>query len=88
LPNAKISQIHGQPHTIGNRLIVPMMHPAAALHQQRNRPIIEEDFRRLPDILVQARDSTESTAEVGASGDDNNNDNNDNEPPFEQLSMF
>ncbi len=28
-----ISRIHGQPRTVGKRTIVPMFHPAAALHQ-------------------------------------------------------
>ena len=31
-----------------------MFHPAAALHQERYRALIEEDFRKLPDILAQA----------------------------------
>src|SRR5436309_15049000 len=39
----KISRIHGQPKQVGGRLIVPMMHPAAALHQPQNRPLIEAD---------------------------------------------
>jgi DNA polymerase len=38
LPGASISKIHGQPHRLGNRLIVPMFHPAAALHQPKYRP--------------------------------------------------
>mgnify|MGYP005859165315 FL=1 len=54
IPGAKITQIHGQPRRINGRLIVPMMHPAAALHQPRNRELIAEDFRRLPDILAGA----------------------------------
>ncbi len=54
IPGAKITQIHGQPRRINGRLIVPMMHPAAALHQPRNRELIAEDFRRLPDILAHA----------------------------------
>jgi uracil-DNA glycosylase family 4 len=46
-----ISRIHGQPRKVGDRLIVPMFHPAAALHQERFRALIVEDFKRLPEIL-------------------------------------
>ena len=51
---ASISKIHGQPKRIGNRLIVPMFHPAAALHQPRWRPLIIEDFGKLPQFIQEA----------------------------------
>lgn len=50
-PGESISRIHGQPRKAGERTIVPMFHPAAALHQARYRSLIEEDFRKLPEIL-------------------------------------
>jgi uracil-DNA glycosylase len=46
-----ISKIHGQPHKVGDRTIVPMFHPAAALHQERFRSLIVDDFKQLPEIL-------------------------------------
>jgi DNA polymerase len=52
-PNAKISAIHGQPRKIDGRLIVPMFHPAAALHQPSLRKDVEADFRKLPEILAE-----------------------------------
>ncbi len=52
IPNARISRIHGQPHRVEGRLVVPMFHPAAALHQPRWRPLIEEDFARLPELIA------------------------------------
>jgi uracil-DNA glycosylase family 4 len=52
-PNAKISAIHGQPRKIDGRLIVPMFHPAAALHQPSLRKDVEADFCKLPDILAE-----------------------------------
>ncbi|HEY8490646.1 MAG TPA: uracil-DNA glycosylase [Dehalococcoidia bacterium] len=55
-PDASITRIHGQPRRQGDRLIVPMFHPAAALHQQRYRSLIEEDFKKLPAILKQAKE--------------------------------
>jgi uracil-DNA glycosylase family 4 len=53
-PGAKISEIHGQARTIGGRLVVAMIHPAAALHQPQNKPLIEQDFKALPDLLARA----------------------------------
>jgi len=53
-PGEKISKIHGQPKRDGKRLIVPMYHPAAALHQSALRGAIEEDFAKLPKILADA----------------------------------
>jgi uracil-DNA glycosylase len=80
LPGAKITRIHGQPHTTADgRLIVPMLHPAAALHQPQNRPLIEADFQRLPEILANAE---RAAAERAAAPPQ------DDEPPLEQLSLF
>jgi uracil-DNA glycosylase family 4 len=50
-PNAKISQIHGQAKEIDGRLIVPMYHPAAALHQPSLRSVVKEDFAMLPRMI-------------------------------------
>jgi uracil-DNA glycosylase len=55
-PNERISRIHGQARTFGQRVVVPMYHPAAALHQASLRSTIEADFERLPRILAQARE--------------------------------
>jgi len=52
--NAKISQIHGQARNIEGRLIVPMYHPAAGLHQRSLIPLIEKDFSMLPELIAQA----------------------------------
>ena len=60
LPNAKISDVHGQAYHIKDRtsqtrLIVPMFHPAAALHQPSLKPMVERDFSRLPQLIAQAK---------------------------------
>jgi uracil-DNA glycosylase len=55
IPDAKITQIHGQMQKIGRRFVIPMFHPAAALHQQRFRPMLLEDFAKLPQLLEEAR---------------------------------
>lgn len=56
LPNAKISDIHGQAAKIKNRLVVPMYHPAAALHQPSLRPTVQRDFSRLPELITNSSD--------------------------------
>lgn len=55
-PNERISRIHGQPKVFGSRVVVPMYHPAAALHQGSLRATIEADFQKLPRILAEARE--------------------------------
>ncbi len=54
LPNARISAIHGRPSWVNGRLIVPMYHPAAALHQPALRDAIVADFAGLPQLLSRA----------------------------------
>jgi uracil-DNA glycosylase family 4 len=61
IPDAKITQIHGQMQKVGKRFVIPMFHPAAALHQVRFRPMLLEDFAKLPELLKEAR------AELGRS---------------------
>jgi DNA polymerase len=53
--NARISEVHGKPVWIRSRLIVPMFHPAAALHQPSLKTSVERDFSRLPEWIEQAR---------------------------------
>ena len=55
LPNVKISEVHGKPVWVRGRLVLPMFHPAAALHQASLRPTLERDFARLPEWITQAR---------------------------------
>lgn len=54
-PGAKITSVHGQMQNIDGRFIIPMYHPAAALHQPALRPSIMADFAKLPDQLNEAR---------------------------------
>jgi uracil-DNA glycosylase len=55
MPGAKISSIHGQMRRIGDRFVISMFHPAAALHQAALKPAILKDFGQLPKLLEQAR---------------------------------
>jgi len=51
----KISAIHGQMRKVDDRFVIPMFHPAAALHQAALKPAILGDFAKLPELLKQAR---------------------------------
>lgn len=53
-PGQSIGRIHGQPRRAQGVLVVPMYHPAAALHQASLRRTIQEDFKKLPAIVEQA----------------------------------
>lgn len=54
-PQQSISRIHGTFKQADGRFVVPMYHPAAALHQQSLKAVILNDFRSLPAILERAR---------------------------------
>lgn len=71
--NASISRIHGQPKWQNGVVVVPMFHPAAALHQSKYRDLIEADFKKLPGFLAEARKQQSSSPPP---------------PPPQQLSLF
>lgn len=73
-PGERISRIHGEPRKVGRRLVVPMYHPAAALHQAALRGDIEADFAKLPKYLAEVERERESEAE--------------RETPPQQISLF
>ena len=77
-PNAKISDVHGQAMKVRGRLVVPMYHPAAALHQGSLKPVVERDFALLPELIAKSADLPETSVD---------------EPPIDrqepkQLSLF
>lgn len=53
LPNETISKVHGKVFKYKGITIYPLYHPAAALHQGNLRKTIEDDFKRVPDLLKQ-----------------------------------
>lgn len=57
-PGERISRIHGIARRHGNRMILPMYHPAAALHQSSLRRTVEEDFLHVSAVLEEARKLT------------------------------
>jgi uracil-DNA glycosylase len=59
-PGESISRVHGKERRRDGIIYVPMYHPAAALHQPALRTVIEEDFRKLPELLAALPDRSES----------------------------
>jgi uracil-DNA glycosylase family 4 len=81
MPGAKISAVHGQMRKVGNRFVIAMFHPAAALHQPQLKTTILADFAKLPQLLEVARKELAKSAPVAEKV----------EPPKEepkQLSLF
>jgi DNA polymerase len=66
MPGAKISQVHGQMRRFGDRFVIAMFHPAAALHQMALKPAIMADFAKLPQQLETARRELARKAANGA----------------------
>ena len=61
-PRDAIGRVHGQLRFRDGTCFLPMYHPAAALHAGNMRKVIEEDFRRIPEALVKARQDQQPTS--------------------------
>lgn len=72
MPKASISKVHGVPSKIGDLVVLPLFHPAAALHQPKYRADIEHDILKIPQILTQMDEVVEARPDQHA----------------EQLSLF
>lgn len=53
-PKDTISKVHGKTRREGDVVYYAMYHPAAALHQQSLRQIIQADMLKIPSLLAQA----------------------------------
>lgn len=73
-PGERISRIHGQARRFGAFVVVPMYHPAAALHQASLRETVEADMAKLPRIIDEARQTSATDEET--------------EPPIVQTRLF
>ena len=86
LPLARISDAHGRPVNVNGRLIVPMYHPAAALHQPSLKPALEKDFLQLPELIRSGVHKEETPPDSPIPTVDNNTENDSG--GAEQLSLF
>ena len=76
-PGSSISRERGKPRLWRGRMIYPMYHPAATLHNPCLRPALENDFRNLLPLVQEVMAMPPDDA---ASEDDG--------PSEQQLSMF
>jgi DNA polymerase len=51
LPGLQISEVHGEPKRKGDRVFLPLYHPAAALYNGGLRQTLVEDFQNIPTVL-------------------------------------
>ena len=71
-PGEMLGKARGKPRKLNGFIAYPIYHPTAALHNPRLRPVIEEDFKQLQDLLY-------SDSGLGDSGE---------KDISEQLSLF
>ena len=78
-PKESISRVRGKVRTKDGQRILPLLHPAAALHQGNLRESIEQDFRVIPQAIEEAKQSPPSPSQSPPAPAS---------PPDRQLSMF
>lgn len=76
-PEGRMMRDHGQLRVKNGVHFFPLLHPAAALHQERNRPLLFEDMKKLGEFLKTQAGGAPSDETPPAS-----------EEPPEQLSFF
>ncbi len=81
MPGAKITAVHGQMRRVGDRYVIAMFHPAAALHQASLKPAVLADFAKLPQLLEQARKGLGRERQTAKTEEPPEND-------FKQLGLF
>jgi uracil-DNA glycosylase family 4 len=82
MPGAKITSVHGQMRKVGERYVIAMFHPAAALHQASLKPAVLADFAKLPQLLEQARKGLGRDKQGGSKPEE------PSEGDLRQLNMF
>ena len=58
-PGKSISKIHGTAYKQDDTIYYAMYHPAAALHQQSLRQVVEADMLKIPSILAEVETASE-----------------------------
>ncbi len=86
--NGKISAIHGTAYWSNGRMIIPMYHPAAALHQPSLRDSVKNDFANLPDLIRKAEETRKNNPDLAALSGVNPEDDQPDDHSAEQLSLF
>jgi DNA polymerase len=81
LPNARISDVHGQLFHVKGRTVVPMFHPAAALHQPSLKSAVVADFNKLPELIAQVNSQQQEPEKPEIASQET-------KPEPKQLSLF
>jgi len=83
-PGKKISEVHGQARFADGRAYVAMYHPAAGLRAESVRRLLFEDFKKLPVIARQLKQSQSAPSAPNPASPSAPED----PPPSKQLSLF
>ncbi len=86
--HGKISSIHGRSYWSNGRMVIPMYHPAAALHQPSLRSVIKEDFAKIPDLINEAQQARKNNPDLAAMSQVESDENSSDENGAEQLELF
>ena len=63
---AKISQVHGRARRDGNRVYIPLYHPAYVLRNMNAGPAAEADMKKIPRLLARLYEVLEEEARTGS----------------------
>lgn len=88
IDNGKISTIHGRDFWSHGRMVVPMYHPAAALHQPSLRTVVKEDFAKLPAMIEKAQNARQTNVDPQDANGDVYVDEGGDDHEVQQLSLF
>jgi uracil-DNA glycosylase family 4 len=80
-----ISKARGRPREWNGRIVFPVYHPAATLHNPRLKPVLEEDFRKLPSLI--GANSPSETTETETQPEDQGTTPVTTQPSQTQLGM-
>lgn len=86
--NGRISGIHGRSFWSNGRMIVPMYHPAAALHQPSLRGVVKEDFVKLPRLVEKAKETRRNNPDLVSMSSNETEMESSEDTGTEQLSLF
>ena len=86
--NGKISSIHGRIFWSNGRMVIPMYHPAAALHQPSLRSVVKQDFSKLPELIEKAKETRRNDPNLAAQTQVESNEDLPDDNGAEQLKLF
>ncbi len=86
--NAMISAVHGSAYWSNGRMIIPMFHPAAALHQPSLRSTVKDDFAKLPKMIRNAKETRLNNPDLAAMSGPAPDEDQPDDSSAEQLSLF